>query len=74
MNNPESISPHLPENLESLHKEEERIRTESLVVINVHAASKEHLRMVEVSLDTIHAFTILHENRTEDERKRQSNS
>jgi hypothetical protein len=63
----ELISPRLPENLESLHKQEERLRTESLVAINADAELKEHLRIVEVSLDTIHAFTILHENRTKDE-------
>jgi hypothetical protein len=67
MNKLELILPHLPENLESLHKEEERIRIASLVAINADAALKEHLRMIEVSLDTLHAFTILHENRTEDE-------
>jgi hypothetical protein len=52
---------------ESLHKEQERIRTEALRAINADAALKDHLNMVEASLDTIHAFTIKHERPTEDE-------
>jgi hypothetical protein len=67
MEKPESILPHLPENLKNLHKEEERIRVESLLAINADSASKDHLHMIEASLDTIHAFTILHEKPSRDE-------
>lgn len=63
----EPILPHLPENLESLHKEEEKIRAESLLVINADSALKEHLDMINASLDTVHAFTHGYENQTEDE-------
>jgi hypothetical protein len=67
MDNPELFSPYLPEQLEGLHKGQERIRTEALSATNADAALKDHLNMVEASLDTIHAFTIKHEKPTEDE-------
>ena len=56
-----------PDNLESLHKEEESIRAESLAAIGADAALKEHLEMIHASLDTIYAFTIAHEKPTDDE-------
>jgi hypothetical protein len=61
------ILPRLPENLESLHKEEEKIRTEALLAINADPALKEHLDMVHASLDTVHAFTLQYQKQTEDE-------
>jgi len=61
------ILPRLPENLESLHKEEEKIRTEALLAINADSALKEHLDMVHACLDTVHAFTLQYQKQTEDE-------
>jgi ketopantoate reductase len=49
--------PSLPDNLESLHKEEERIRAESLRLISSDAKLLEHPEMIHSSLETIHAFT-----------------
>ena len=67
MSNPELILPRLPANLENLHKEDQRIRTEALLAIDADVASKDHVNLVEASLDAIHAFTKMHERRTEDE-------
>jgi hypothetical protein len=67
MSNRELILPRLPPNLENLHKEEERVRTEALLAIDADVAAKDHVNLIEASLDTIHAFTTMYERRTEDE-------
>lgn len=64
---PEIILPRLPENLENLRKEEDRIRTQSLLHIDGDAAFKDHLGLVHDSLDAVHAFTISHVNANEEE-------
>lgn len=46
----ELIFPRAPDNLESLHKEEEKIRTEALLAIKADSALKEHLDMIHASL------------------------
>jgi len=61
------ILPRLPENLESLRKEEDRIRTQSLLHIDGDAALKDHLDLVHDSLDAVHALTISHVNANEEE-------
>lgn len=59
--------PSFPDNLESLHKEEERIRAESLRLISSDATLLEHLEMIHASLETIYAFTKAHDKPTDDE-------
>lgn len=61
------ILPKLPENLESLRKEEDGIRTQSLLHINANAAFVEHLALVHDCLDVVHVLTITHENVDEEE-------
>jgi hypothetical protein len=46
----ESQFSRAPDNLESLHKEEEKIRTEALLAIKADSALKEHLDMIHASL------------------------
>jgi hypothetical protein len=62
MSNREPILPRLPANLENLHKEEQRIRTEALLVIDADVPSKDHVNLIEASPDTIHAFTTMYEH------------
>jgi hypothetical protein len=61
------ILPQLPDNLENLHKEEERIRTNALLAINADTALKDHMNMIHASMDVIWIFTREHKNRTDDE-------
>lgn len=49
------ITPFLPENLQGLHGEEERIRTESSLFINANEALREHLELLHSCLDMLHA-------------------
>jgi hypothetical protein len=57
----------LPENIENLHKQEEKTRSEALRVISGDTALKDHLQTIEASLDTIYAFTRECVNQIEDE-------
>jgi hypothetical protein len=41
----------LPNNLESLHKEEERIRTNALLAINADTALRDHMNMIHASME-----------------------
>lgn len=61
------ILPMLPENLETLRKEEDKIRTQSLLYIDGDAALKNHLGLVHDSLDAIQALTISHVNANDEE-------
>ena len=61
------ILPRLPEKLEKLHKEEERIWTESLLAINSEYTFLEHMDMIHVALDAIYVFTKMDVNRTDDD-------
>ena len=63
----ELILPVLPKNLESLRKEEDKIRAQSLLHINGDAAFKDHLEFIHDSLDAIFTFTNHHVNLNEDE-------
>lgn len=49
------ITPYLPENLQGLHGEEERIRTESSLCINTSESLKDHVEMMHSCLDMLHA-------------------
>jgi hypothetical protein len=49
------ITPFLPENLQELHGEEERIRTESSLCINANASLKDHVEMMHSCLDMLYA-------------------
>lgn len=59
--------PQLPDNLERLHKEEERIRTNALLAINADTALKYHMNMIHASMDVIHTFTHEYQKRTDDD-------
>ena len=61
------ILPRLPENLESLHKEEERIRTLSILEIKGNEVLKAHMDVVHASMDTLYVFTHEYKNQTEEE-------
>jgi hypothetical protein len=47
------ITPELPDNLDSLHKEEERIRTLSKLAINGNAPLKDHIKLIHECLAMI---------------------
>jgi hypothetical protein len=61
------ILPQLPDNLESLHKEEERIRTNALLAINGDTALMDHMNMIHASMDVIHTFTNEYQKWTDDD-------
>lgn len=49
------ITPFLPDNLQGLHGEEEKIRTESSLFINSSEELKEHIELLHSCLDMLHA-------------------
>ena len=49
------ITPYLPENLQGLHGEEERIRMESALCINASESLKDHMEMIHSCLDMLQA-------------------
>ncbi len=61
------ILPTLPDNLDSLRKEEDAIRSQSLLHVNANAAFVDHLALVHDCLDAIHVFTITHINVDDEE-------
>lgn len=61
------ILPWLPENLESLNKQEEENRTQSILQINVDSKLKDHLEIVYASLNMLYDITISYKNQTDDE-------
>jgi len=61
------ILPRLPDNLESLHREEERLRTDALLAINADSALKDHMDIIHASMDVIFTFTHEHKKQTDDE-------
>ena len=61
------ILPWLPENLESLNKQEEENRTQSILQINADSKLKDHLEIVYVSLNMLYNITISYKNQTDDE-------
>jgi len=61
------ILPKLPDNLESLRKEEDNVRAQSLLHLNANPAFVDHLALVHDCLDAIHVFTITHVNVDEEE-------
>ena len=61
------ILPYLPKNLEALHKNEEKIRTYSILQINANSNLKEHIEIVHDSLNLIHDFIISYKNQNDDE-------
>jgi len=63
----ELILPKLPENLQSLRKEEDGIRAQSLLHINGSASFVDHIALVHDCLDAIQVHTISHENLDEEE-------
>jgi len=65
-NNDGLILPYLPENLESLNKEERDIRTQAILHINSEEILKDHLDIVYASLDMIMDMTG-HKSQSEDE-------
>lgn len=54
MNASSIVSPNLPANLQGLHSEEERIRTESALQINASEALREHVELIHSCLDMLH--------------------
>jgi hypothetical protein len=67
MNDSSLILPRLPDNLESLHKEEERIRENALLAINAESDLNAHMNMIHASMDLICIFTREHQKQTDDE-------
>ncbi len=63
----ELILPFLPENLESLHKEEETNRAKSLLCINAEPSLKEHMALTQSSLNVSFDLVKVHQQRTDDE-------
>jgi len=61
------ILPWLPENLESLNKQEEENRTQSILQINADPKLKDHLEIVYASLNMLYNITISYKNQTDDE-------
>jgi len=61
------ILPWLPENLESLNKQEEENRTQSILQINVDSKLKDHLEIVYTSLNMLYDITTSYKNQTDDE-------
>ncbi len=61
------ITPWLPENLESIHKREEEIRTESILQINAEPKLKDQLTIIHDSLNMIFDLTISYKKQTDDE-------
>ena len=57
----------LPENLISLHKQEEQIRVDSLCLIQAHQNLSDHLAMIHGSMAMIYALAHDHANATDDE-------
>jgi hypothetical protein len=52
------ITPFLPDNLQGLHGEEERIRTESSLCINAIMALKDHVELIHSCLDMLQAAQV----------------
>lgn len=67
MNTSEIITPWLTENLESLHKHEEEIRTKSILEINADLKLKDQLAIIQESLNMIFDLTKSYKNQTDDE-------
>lgn len=61
------ILPKLPDNLESLRKEEDSVRAQSLLAVNANVALVDHAALVHDCLDAIHVFTMMHLNADEEE-------
>lgn len=57
----------MPDNLESIRKEEDGNRTKAQLQIDGDAALRDHLGIIHDSLDAIHAFTISHVNANDEE-------
>ncbi len=64
MANSELITPWLPDNLESLHKHEEELRTKSILEINSDQNLKDQLVIIQESLNMI--FDVTQSYKTED--------
>jgi len=54
------IAPYLPENLNALSKEEERIRTASILSINGDTALKDHIELIQDCLDMLFCIASEH--------------
>jgi len=67
MNTSKIITPWLTENLESLHKQEEEIRTKSILEINGDLKLKDQLSMIQESLNLVFDLTKSYRNQTDDE-------
>lgn len=65
--NSKLILPILPENLENLKKQEEKIRSNSILLINADSVLKDHIDIVYKSLNLLHDLTISYKNQTDDE-------
>ena len=61
------ILPRLPENLKTLHKQEEENRTKSILHINADSELRDHLEIVYASLDMTFNFSIEYKPQTDDE-------
>ena len=66
-NNTRLILPWLPEQLESLNKEENSIRTRSILQINSEPDLKAHLEIIQASLNILFHISIDYEKQTDDE-------
>lgn len=61
------ILPYLPQNLETLHKQEEQNRTSSILHVNSDPKLKDHLDIIYASLNMLFDLTISYKNHTENE-------
>jgi len=61
------VLPGLPVQLESLNKEEDAIRTKSILHINAYPDLKTHLEIIHASLNVLFCLSIDYNNQTEDE-------
>lgn len=61
------FSTMLPENLASIHKHEEQVRTDSLYLIEKRENFNDHLAMIYGSVALVHALAHDHANTTDDE-------
>jgi hypothetical protein len=55
------------DNLKTLHEHEEKLRAESLAIINKSATLKEHCHVIHEAMNIVYGFTRDHPHRSEDE-------
>jgi hypothetical protein len=61
------ILPWLPDKFEQLAKQEEDIRSKSILTLNAHQELKDHVNVIYSSLNLVFELTITYKNRSDDE-------